>query len=384
MNAARRIAVLTTGRQDYGILRSTLLLLKHHPAFELKLWVGGMHLSQRFGRTVEHLAGDGFTVHRELPFIDEPPMPLDDTARAVAAVGAALAAEKPDCLLLVGDRAEVLGAALAATIACVPIAHLHGGEETEGAIDNACRHAITKLAHLHLVSHSRYAERVLQMGEDPGAVIVVGAPGLDNRYRDDLPARGDMERRLGIALRAPVVVVTVHPATLGGSALAEVKAVADALAASKATCIITQPNADAGGAAISDYWRAWCAGRPNVALVDALGEGSYWALLRDADAVVGNSSSGIVEAPAAGIPVVNVGDRQRGRLRMGRVWDVAPDAGHVERALREALAAGREAPGASDGFPAGAAAPRIVAALEKWTPPLPPRKAFRDVPWRSA
>lgn len=384
MISVKRIAVLTTGRQDYGILRSTLLLLRDHEAFDLRLWVGGMHLSKRFGHTIEQIVSDGLTIHRELAFLDEPPAPLNDTANAVAATAGALAADTPECMLLVGDRAEILGAALAATVACVPIAHMHGGEETEGAIDNACRHALTKLAHLHLVSHPRYAERVLQMGEDPESVVVVGAPGRDNLYRVDLPDREEMERRLGLGLRAPVVIVTVHPTTLGSSPLAEVDAVAKALASLKATCVITQPNADAGGVAIREYWHRWCEGRSNVTLVDALGEAGYWALLRHADAVIGNSSSGIIEAPAAGVPVVNVGDRQKGRLRMGRVWDVAPHAEHVERALSEALKAGRQQPVSSEGFPAGPAAPRIVSALEKWAPARPPRKAFRDMPWPSA
>jgi UDP-hydrolysing UDP-N-acetyl-D-glucosamine 2-epimerase len=384
VNQRKRIAVLTTGRQDYGILRSTLLALRDHPAFELRLWAGGMHLSARFGRTVERIADDGLTVDREIAFLHEPPSPCADTAAAVEAVGAALAAEKPDCLLVAGDRTEVLAAALAATIACVPIAHLHGGEETEGAIDNAVRHALTKLSHLHLVSHARYAERVLQMGEDPRAVVVTGAPGLDNRYRDDLPQRAELERRLGIALRSPVVIATVHPATLGAAPLDEAIAVAHALSRCQGSCVITQPNADAGGEAIRSYWTRWCAGRANVVLVDALGEAGYWALMREASAVIGNSSSGLIEAPAAGVPVVNVGDRQRGRLRLGRVWDVAAEPAEVERALNEAIAAGRNDADPSGGFPSGPAAPRIVKALEEWVPPVPPRKIFRDVPWRSA
>lgn len=380
----RRIAVLTTGRQDYGILRSSLLLLREHPSFELRLWAGGMHLSPRFGRTVDRITDDGLSVHQRVSFLNEPPVPLADAAAAVATVGAALEAEKPDCILLVGDRTEILAAALAATITCVPIAHLHGGEETEGAIDNACRHALTKLSHLHLVSHARYAERVLQMGEDPETVKVVGAPGLDNRYREDLPSRIDMQRRLGISLSAPLVIVTVHPTTLGVSPLAEVEAVADTLSRVQATYVITQPNADAGGEAIRAYWSRWGSNRGNVVLVDALGEAGYWALLRDADAVVGNSSSGIIEAPAAGVPVVNVGDRQKGRLRIGRIWDAAPGASEVERALRDALAAGRDAAGADSDFPAGPAAPLIVEALEKWDLPRPPRKIFRELVWRSA
>jgi UDP-N-acetylglucosamine 2-epimerase (non-hydrolysing)/GDP/UDP-N,N'-diacetylbacillosamine 2-epimerase (hydrolysing) len=281
-----------------------------------------------------------------------------------------------------GDRSETLAAGLAATVAGVPIVHLHGGEETEGAIDNACRHALTKLSHLHLVSHPAHAARVVQMGEDPATVVVVGAPGLDNRYRDDLPGRGELEQSLGIALDPPVVLVTMHPTTLGQAPSDELTAVAQAMAEVPATYVVTAPNADAGGAAIREFWGRWVSGRKRVVLVETLGETRYWGLLRLGDAVLGNSSSGIIEAPVAGVPVVNVGDRQKGRLRLGGVADVPAQADRVADAIRAALARGRDASRANGGYPDGPAAPRIVAALRAWEVPCPPRKAFREVPWR--
>jgi UDP-hydrolysing UDP-N-acetyl-D-glucosamine 2-epimerase len=318
-------------------------------------------------------------VARELPFLAEPPSPMTDTAAALAQVGAALLEDAPHALLLVGDRAEVLAAGVAATLARVPIAHLHGGEESEGAIDNACRHALTKLSHLHLVSHQVHADRVIQMGEDPASVVVVGAPAMDHAYRDDLPGIEELSKELGAALQPPVVVVTMHPATLGGPAGEEVAAVADAMARVPATYVVTAPNADTGGTAIRDYWQRWATGRERVALVDALGDRRYWAMLRLADAVLGNSSSGIIEAPALGVPVVNVGDRQRGRLRYGPVSDVPAEASAITSALRQALAAGRRAPGEDlGGYPAAPAAPRIVDALRRWEIPQPPRKPFHE------
>jgi UDP-hydrolysing UDP-N-acetyl-D-glucosamine 2-epimerase len=380
LTKARRLVVLTTGRQDYGILRSTILLLRRSPGFEVAVWAGGMHLQSRFGDPLVALRRDGVPVARELPFLAEPPSPVTDTAEALAQVGAALSEDAPDALLLVGDRSEVLAAGLAATLAKVPIVHLHGGEESEGAIDNVCRHALTKLSHLHLVSHPVHADRVIRMGEDPATVVVVGAPGMDHAYRDDLPGVEALSEDLGVALEPPVVLVTMHPATLGGPAGEEVAAVAGAMGQVPATYVVTAPNADAGGAEIGDYWRRWATDRKRVALVDALGDRRYWAMLRLADAVLGNSSSGIIEAPALGVPVVNVGDRQRGRLRYGPVADVPAAKDAVAAALREALTAGRRTPGRDlGGYPAPPVAPRIVEALHRWEIPRPPRKRFHGL-----
>jgi UDP-hydrolysing UDP-N-acetyl-D-glucosamine 2-epimerase len=374
------VAVLSTGRQDYGILRSTILLLRTSPDFDVAVWAGGMHLQRRFGEPLEAFRRDGVPVARELPFLTEPPAPIADTAGALGLVGAALTQDQPDALVLVGDRTEALAAALAATLAKIPIAHLHGGEESEGAIDNACRHALTKLSHLHLVSHRVHASRVIQMGEDPATVVVVGAPSLDHAYREDLPGAEALARELGVELRPPVVMVTMHPTTLGGSAGEEVAAVAGGMEGVQATYVVTAPNADAGGAEIGDYWRHWAKGRERVALVDALGDRRYWAMLRLADAVLGNSSSGIIEAPALGVPVVNVGDRQRGRLRYGPVADVPADGAAVTAALREAISAGRRRPHDDlGGYPPPPIAPRIVEALRQWKIPRPPRKRFREL-----
>jgi UDP-hydrolysing UDP-N-acetyl-D-glucosamine 2-epimerase len=257
----------------------------------------------------------------------------------------------------------------------VPIIHVHGGEESEGATDNLWRHALTKLSHLHLVSHEEHAARVLQMGEDPATVFVVGAPGLDNVYREDLPSRSSIEHEIGRSLSDPLVIVTIHPATAGGDPAAEVAGVASALERVNATYLITQPNADEGGKVIRAFWSDWARGRQNVVLVDALGESRYWSLLRDARAVLGNSSSGIIEAPAIGVPVVNVGDRQKGRMRYGDVADVPADAGRIAEALRDALDTGRrESP--ESRYMKGPAAPRIAEVLRGWQPQKSVNKFF--------
>src|SRR2546425_5636855 len=223
-----------------------------------------MHLQERFGRSVDHIRRDGFEIARELPFVGEPPHPGRDAAGALDQVAAALERDRCDAMLLVGDRAETLAAAFAATIALVPIIHLHGGEESEGAIDNAMRHAITKLSHLHLVSHEVHARRVRQMGEDPRTVVVVGAPGLDNMYRSDLPTRCVLERELACSLTPPIVVVTLHPTTLGGDPRSEVEAVAGAMEAVPPAHILTPANGHTRGGVIRDYWRQVVHRRPQA------------------------------------------------------------------------------------------------------------------------
>lgn len=370
------VAIVTTGRQDYGIIRSTIHAARAAARFRVEVWAGGMHLHERFGRPLEVLDQDGIRPDATLAFITDPPDPARDTAQALAGFSETLRDRKPDAILLVGDRSETIAAGIAATLAVVPIVHIHGGEESEGAVDNAFRHALTKLAHLHLVTHPLYAERVIQMGEDPANVSVVGIPGADNLQRDDLPGRAELERELGGALPDPVVLVTVHPATLGERGVDETRAVAAALEAVPATYVITQPNSDHGSEAIREFWKEWATGRNRVYLADALGERRYWGLLRLAAAMIGNSSSGILEAPAAGVPVVNVGDRQRGRLRFGRVSDVPADARVVTDALRAAIGEGRSATSKRRGTAASA----IVDAIAEWLPRRTARKTLHRLP----
>jgi UDP-hydrolysing UDP-N-acetyl-D-glucosamine 2-epimerase len=376
----KRVAVLTTGRQDYGILRSTLLQLNSDPRFELHLWAGGMHLSRAFGSTVDRIRQDGLIVEREIPMLGDVSDPVAESARTMAGVADAIRGVTPQALVLLGDRYEALAAGIAAVLSRVPIAHLHGGEETEGAIDNSLRHALTKLSHLHLVSHEAHAARVIQMGEPRESVVVVGAGGLDNMYRQDLPDRTALEERLDLRLDAPVVVVTLHPTTLGQAPELEARALTAAMERVPATYVITEPNSDPGAERIRHILREWAPQRPRTVLVKALGESNYWGLLRIASAVLGNSSSGLIEAPALGLPVVNVGDRQRGRLRSAHVIDVPPEAAAIEEALRGVLSVGaRERYAVLPAlFPKRPAAPRIVEALAQWRIPHRPCKKFVD------
>jgi UDP-hydrolysing UDP-N-acetyl-D-glucosamine 2-epimerase len=372
--------VLTTGRQDWGILRSTCALLRQDPGFELKLMVGGMHLSTQFGRTEFELQADGFEADEAMSWIDDDPPThaLDQAGRAIPAVGRALERQKPEALLLVGDRFETAAAAMAATIVRVPVIHLHGGEETEGAIDNAFRHAITQMAQLHFVSHEVHRQRVISMAANPTTVHVVGAPGLDNLFRPDLPGISELSARLGIGLNPPVVVVTLHPATASSTPQsALVSALCEGMDAVKATYVITLPNTDPGHGPLRAALLS-AAEKPRRVAVDALGSRFYWGLLKAADAMLGNSSSAIIEGSALGLPAVNVGDRQKGRLRGENVIDARPDAVAISTALRHALspATRQDLQTRAGPFGNGRSASLILDALRAWQPPFLPAGAL--------
>lgn len=380
----RRIAVLTTGRQDFGIMRSLILGLHSDSRFDLDLLVGGMHLGDRFGTTADFIREDGLKDFRKVRFMSDPPEALPDGAGALEEVGRALEEGRPEALVLLGDRSETLAAAVAASILGVPIVHLHGGEETEGAIDNAMRHAITKLSHLHFTTHEDHRRRVLQMGEAPASVHVVGPPGVDNLHRTDLPNRTEFLSSLEFEVQEghPLVVITIHPTTLStDDLLDETRAVAAAVDGRDVGTIITMPNADSGGVRIQEFWEDWIVDRPTARVVRSLGERRYWGLMRIADAMVSNSSSGLIEAPAAFLPVVNVGDRQKGRLRHPMTLDVPPSADAISRALDKALDPEfrdrlRAAPAL---YPQGLAGPRMLDLLADWSAPRPARKSFVDI-----
>lgn len=371
-----KLAVLTTGRQDWGILWSTCRAVREDVRFDLALLAGGTHVSAAFGRTESAIEEDGFEIAERLDWITgNETEPAEQAGRATALVAGALRLQEPDALLIVGDRFETAAAAIAATLSSVPIVHLHGGEVTEGAFDDLLRNAITKLSHLHLVSHDDHRRRVLAMGERPDSVIIVGAPGLDNLHRAELPDRAELEASLGIELASPVVVVTVHPTTLATATVAEVDAVLHAMQSVSATYVVTLPNIDPGHEAVRERLKQ-CAGRERCVVVEALGPRRFWGLLQVAAAMLGNSSSALIEAPAVELPAVNVGERQLGRVRGDNVIDAPADAASVSRALEQALdesfrdsIRGRPGP-----FGSGHSAERIIEVLGRWSPPKPPRK----------
>lgn len=316
--AKRRICVATSGRADYGLLYWPMRDIAASDALSLQVLVTGTHLEPRFGMTVDRIEADGFTIDARVPMDligDDPTSLARSSALALTGATEALVRLKPDMLLLLGDRFETLALAQAATLTGVPIAHIGGGDVTEGAIDEGLRHAITKLSHLHFVTHEQARQRVIRMGEPPERVHLVGNPGLDHLIRTPPMAPEDLELALGRPLGARNLLVTFHPVTtLPDKGRAELAAMLDALAPlTNVSLWITRANADAGGMAMNAALDAFAEDRPNVSLHDALGE-AYLPLLARCDAVVGNSSSGLAEAPSVRTPTVDIGLRQAGRL----------------------------------------------------------------------
>jgi len=377
-----RLAVLTTGRQDWGLLSPLVDRLVESPAFEVVILAGGMALSPRHGRIVEEIRAKGYPLAAELAWDVEHALAHNQSADALRQVGSALEDVNPQALILLGDRFETAAAALAATVLTIPIVHLYGGEETEGAIDNALRHAITKMSHLHLVAHKVYARRVIQMGEDPATVHVVGSLGVDNVLHMKTPGKKELEEYLGVPLRAPVGLVTVHPTTLHeGESDTTAEAVVGAIEAmGTGTWVITLPNSDPGHEMVRDVLLDCARRNTNAVAVEALGEERYLGLMKIADVVVGNSSSGMIEAPAMGVPTVNVGSRQDGRLRFPSILDVDPAVGNVIEALRKVLSGRRPSVAQGSVFGGGDAAKKAVAILEQQVWRFGTRKQFIDRP----
>jgi UDP-hydrolysing UDP-N-acetyl-D-glucosamine 2-epimerase len=340
MTENRRITVVTGSRADYGLLRGILTRLKTMEDIDLSVLVCGMHLVPRFGDTWRIIEADGFPIAAKIDLKLD-----DDRAETVArgtGIGVTSFAEvlpqiKPDILVVLGDRFEILSAAVAAMLMNIPIAHIHGGEVTAGAFDDAIRHAITKMACLHFVAAETYRRRVVQMGENPEFVFNVGAPGLDLASMAPALSRSELFAELGISGPDRFLLVTLHPTTARPAAdAANVAALLAALAAVEdRSFVFTGVNADPGHSAIDDAIKGFVAARPDRAcLFTSLGTKRYWTALRLADAVVGNSSSGILEAPAVGVPSINIGDRQQGRLRAASVIDCPADPVAILVSLR--------------------------------------------------
>jgi UDP-hydrolysing UDP-N-acetyl-D-glucosamine 2-epimerase len=382
---ARTIGIVTVARSDYGHLVPILEGIRASPRLELQLFVGGGHLSDRFGRTVEAIEGDGWAITERIATASDADAPADVAAAAAASLAGfarAFARRRPDLIVVLGDRIEMLSAAVAALPLVIPVAHVHGGEVTEGAIDEQARHAITKLSHLHFPAAEPYARRILQMGEEAWRVHCCGAPGLDRLARVAVLSREELARRIGLPLRRPTLLVTFHPVTLeSGDTAAHVDALAAALEAADGDVVITYPGADAMHETVIGRLEALAAGRPGTRMVTGLGEDTYCSLLREADVMVGNSSSGLIEAPTFGLPVVNVGDRQRGRLRAANVLDTGHDREAIAEAIRQALdpAFRRRLAGLVNPYGDGHAAPRIARILrEVELGPRLVRKRFAD------
>lgn len=322
----RTIGVVSVGRSDYGIYLPILKRIQNDNDLRLQLFAGGMHLRPEHGMTIKTIEADGFNVVEQIDMLTGSDTPQDIAAsigRGVIGFANAFNRFPPDILVVLGDRFEMYSAALAALPFNIPVAHIHGGELTQGAIDDSLRHSMTKLSHLHFVATERYAKRVIQLGEEPWRVVVSGAPGLDHLDTITYQELNVLESRFGIDLSKPSLLVTFHPVTLEYEQVeAQIDAVLGAIQKSEHTVLFTSPNADSGGSIVLNKIRKYVETHPNSQLVDNLGTETYFSLMRCVTAMVGNSSSGIIEAPSFKLPVVNIGTRQDGRLRADNIIDV--------------------------------------------------------------
>lgn len=343
-----KICIPTGTRADWGLLRPLAARLRSLPGADIQVVPANMHLDSRFGHTLDEILADGFVPAASVPMDergDSPAARVRAMSQALAGFGNAFEALKPDMLVALGDRYEMLSAAEAAVLQGIPVCHIAGGEISEGAIDDCLRHAITKLSHLHLTATEDYRRRVIQMGESPDRVFNVGAIGVAN-FKSMVPMTlEELEQSLNMPLAGrTIAIVTYHPATLDPrphSVLTQ--NLLDALdrtidAVPDFAAVITYPNNDAGGAAAIPLLKNYAADRPqNVRIIPSLGARRYLSLLHYAAAVVGNSSSGIVEVPSAGIPTVDIGIRQTGRTAADSVLHCDTDTDSIYRAIVHAL-----------------------------------------------
>jgi UDP-hydrolysing UDP-N-acetyl-D-glucosamine 2-epimerase len=339
----RKICVVTGTRADYGILYWLMKEIAADPDLQLQIIATGMHLSPEFGLTYQHIEADGFRIDAKVEML----LSSDSSVGIAKSIGLgvigfadAINTLMPDILVVLGDRFEILAAAQAAMVMNVPIAHISGGEITEGAIDDRIRHAITKMADFHFVAADIYRRRVIQMGEQPGRVINCGDPGLDNFRRLQLLTRDELEKSLNFPLGLPTFLVTYHPVTAGETnPQKEMQELLNALDQfPEARVIMTKPNADAGGRIISRMVDEYSRAHPErVHMSVSLGQIRYLSAMQCCDVVIGNSSSGIVEAPAIRKPTVNIGNRQSGRLKAQSIIDCDANEKSIVNAINQAL-----------------------------------------------
>lgn len=351
----RKICIVTTTRADWGLLCPLARALRADSRCQLSVVAGNMHLDPRYGMTVDEIEADGFDVAARVPL-----SPADDSPQAVAAatgqfmtgMAQALAAIGPHIVVLLGDRFEMLAVASAATVMGIPLAHIAGGEITEGAIDDNVRHALTKLSALHFTATEEYRQRVISMGEQPHMVVNAGALGVYNLAHEPLMSKEQLEASVGMTFAHPTLLVTLHPATRDTvPAATRCKALLDALDRfPQARIIFTHPNNDPDGRVIIEMTERYAAARPLTKVVPSLGRRRYLSALRYVDAVVGNSSSGLVEVPAAGIPTVDIGIRQQGRTAGPSVIHCQADADSIAQAIDRALACTTRQPPAQNPY----------------------------------
>lgn len=342
---SRKVCVITGTRAEYGLLKRLMKRIQAEQTLVLQLVVTGMHLSPEFGLTYQEIEADGFQIDKKVEILTSSDTPVGiSKSMGLGLIGFAdaYAELKPDILIILGDRFEMLAAASAALAARIPIAHLHGGEATEGLMDEAIRHSITKMSHLHFVAADVYRKRVIQLGEEPDRVFLVGAMGIDAISHIQLMGRQDLEASLGFKFAERNLLVTFHPVTLeANSAASQIDELLAALADRRDTRIIfTLPNADTEGRTLIDRIERFVGSHSNAVAYPSLGQLRYLSCLAQVDGVVGNSSSGLIEAPAFKIGTVNIGARQAGRLSASSVINCGPERREIGAAIDKLYSAG--------------------------------------------
>lgn len=338
-NKKRKICVVTGGRQDYGLLQPLMKEIKKDRRLKLSIIATGMHLSPKFGLTYREIEKDGFVIDKKVDISlgsDTPVGVARSTGLSIIGISKAYEEVRPDIVVMLGDRFELLGAASAALISRIPIAHIHGGELTEGAFDDAVRHSITKMSHLHFTTTPVYRRRVIQLGEVPERVFMVGALGLDNIRSMSLLSKQELSKRLNFNFNAHTLLVTFHPVTLeDNTSRRHFQNLLDALDELDDTnFIFTGANADTHGQVINDMIQDYVSLNPQRAKAFlSMGQLLYLSTMKHVDAVVGNSSSGIIEAPSFKIGTIDIGDRQSGRIKAKSIIHCQPNKEDIARAF---------------------------------------------------
>ena len=338
-----QICVVTGTRAEYGLLRRLLFRFKVNKYVELKLFVTGSHLDRRFGNTQKEIVSDGFEDYLKIE------IPLEDDSKEGMAYATGIALQKfaekfvnykPDIMIVLGDRYEIFAAGVAAHLSGIPIGHIGGGDVTEGAVDDAIRHSLTKMSNLHFPGCEQSARRIIQMGEQPDSVFNVGEPGVENCININFMSREELALDLKFDnIREEYSVVTFHPVTLEkDTAVEQVHEVIQALNQIPGmSYVITMANADAGGRKINSIWLEESKKYSNWLVVSSLGVVRYLSAMKYAKLVIGNSSSGIIEAPSIGVPTINIGDRQKGRMCAESIINCAPQKEQIASAIEKGL-----------------------------------------------
>jgi len=337
----RKILVVTGTRSEYGLLHNTMQEIKNSKELELLLIVTGNHLVSSFGNTVEEIRKDGFKIDDEIDMIinsDKKSALIKSMGLEMIQMAQSFDRLKPDILLILGDRYETFVAATCAMMMNIPIAHMNGGESTEGAIDEQIRHAITKMAHIHFPGAEYYKERIIKMGEEAWRVFNVGQAGVENIKRLELYSKEEIEKQLNIEFNKKIFLITYHPVTLESENVeTQIDSLLNSLEDFDAKFIFTYPNADFGSKTVIDKINTFVEKNKDAYVFSSLGQRRYLSLLNYADIMVGNSSSGIIESSTFKLPVVNIGNRQKGRLRSNNIIDTGYSKKEIVAGINKAL-----------------------------------------------